>query len=69
MNCCVQHHTTYHTTYFICYLSQDKFKNPKIIKIQQVHQKLSTKQVSIFGLYISICNSFEFKVTHEAPLI
>ena len=29
--------------YPIYYLFQDKFKNPKIIKIQQVHQKLSTK--------------------------
>ena len=49
MNCCLQKYTrsrsTYQFTYFIYYLFQDEFKNPKILKIQQVHQELSTKQV------------------------
>ena len=29
---------------------QDKFKNPKIIKIQQVHQEIHTKQFLLFYL-------------------
>ena len=36
---------------YIFYLynsSQDKFKNPKIMKIQQVHQKLQAKQFYYF---------------------
>ena len=40
MNCCIQKHTTHQFTFFIYYLFQDKFKNPKIMKIQQVHQKI-----------------------------
>ena len=45
INCCLQKSTTHQFTYFIgvYYLFQDKFKNQKIIIIQQVHQKLSTK--------------------------
>ena len=34
----------------IYYLFQDKFKNPKIIKIQQVHQKIHTKQFLLLYL-------------------
>ena len=45
MNHCLKKYATYQFTYVIYYLVQDKFKNPKIIKIQQVHQKLSAKQV------------------------
>ena len=48
MNCCLQKYTTHQFTYFIYYLFQDKFKNPKIIKIQEVHQKLQTKQFLLF---------------------
>ena len=48
MNCCLQKYTTHQFRYFIYYLFQDKFKNPKIMKIQQVHQKLHTK-VFIIG--------------------
>ena len=44
MNCCLQNYTTYQFLYFIYYLFQDKFKNPKLMKIQEVHQKLHTKQ-------------------------
>ena len=51
MNCCLQKYTTHQFTYFIYYLFQDKFKNPKIIKIQQVHQKIHTKQFLIFYIY------------------
>ena len=63
MNCCLQKYTTHQFTYFIYsyYLFQDKFKDPKIIKIQQVvHQKLHTKQFLLFYLN---CFPFEFKVT------
>ena len=48
MNCCLQKYTTYIFTYFIYYLFQDKFKNLKIMKIQQVHQKIHTKQFLLF---------------------
>ena len=60
MNCCLQKYTThqftyfiyksYQFTYFIYYLYQDKFKNPKMMKIQQVHQKLQAKQFLLFYL-------------------
>ena len=50
MNCCLQKYTTYQFIYFIYYLFQDKFKNPKIIKIQQVHQKIHTKQFLLLYL-------------------
>ena len=49
MNCCLQKYTTHqftHSTYSI-YLFQDKFKYPKIIKIQQVHQEIHAKQFFI----------------------
>ena len=45
MNCCLQKFTIHQFTYFIYYLFQDKFKYPKIIEIQQVHQEIYTKQV------------------------
>ena len=66
MNCCLKKYTTHQFTYFIYYLFQDKFKNPKIIKIQQVHQKLQAKQFLLFYL---ICFPFEFKATQETRLI
>ena len=50
MNCCLQKYTTHQFTYFIYYLFQDKFKNPKIVKIQQVLQKLQAKQFLLFYL-------------------
>ena len=50
MNCCLQKYTTHHFTYFINVLFQDKFKNPKMVKIQQVHQKILTKQLLLFYL-------------------
>ena len=48
MNCYLQKHTTYQFTYFIYYSFQDKFKNPKTIKIQRVHQNIHTKQFLIY---------------------
>ena len=66
MNCCLQKHNTHQFTYFVHYLFQDQFKNPKRMKIQEVHQKLHTKQFNILFELFSICNLFEFKVTHEA---
>ena len=50
MNCCLQKYTTHQFTYFIYYLFQDKFKNSKIFKIQQVHQEIHTKQFLLFYL-------------------
>ena len=47
MNCCLQKYTTHQ---FIYYLFQDKFKNPKLMKLQQVHQKLQAKQFLLFCL-------------------
>ena len=70
MNCCLQNYTTHQFTYFIYYLFQDKFKYPKIIKIQQVHQEIHPKQVFIilFKLF-SIGDSFKFNATQETRLI
>ena len=48
MNCCIQKQATYQFTYFIYYLFQDKFKNPKMMKMKQVHQKICTKQFLLF---------------------
>ena len=48
MNCCLQSYTTHQFTYFIYYLFQDKFKSPKIIKIQLVHQEIHAKQLLLF---------------------
>ena len=50
MNCCLQKHTTHQFTYFIYYLFQDIFKNAKIMKIQQVHQKIHAKEYILFYL-------------------
>ena len=50
MNCYLQSYTTYQFTYFMYYASQDKFKNPKIMKIQQVHQTLQAKQFLLYCL-------------------
>ena len=69
MNCCLQKYNTHQFTYFIYYLFQDKFKYPKIIKIQQVHQKIHTKQFLVLFKLFSIGNSFEFKSTRETRLI
>ena len=64
MNCCLQKYTTHQFTYFIHYLFQDKFKYPKIIKIQQVHQEIHVKQFFIILFrYFSIGDSFKFKPT------
>ena len=66
MNCYLQKYTTHQFPYFIYYLFQDKFKDPKIIKIQQVHQEIHAKQffIILFKLF-SIGDSFKFKVTQE----
>ena len=70
MNCCLQNYTTHLFTYLIYYLFQDKFKYPKIIKIQQVHQEIHTKQffIILFKLF-SIGDSFKFNATQETRLI
>ena len=47
MNCCLQKYTTHQFTYSIYYLFQDNFKNPKMMKIQQVHQEIHAKQFFI----------------------
>ena len=51
MNCCLQKYTTYQFTYFIYYLFQDNFKNAKVMKIQEVHQKIHATQFLLFYLY------------------
>ena len=51
MNYCLQKYPTHQFTYFIYYLFQDNFKNAKMMKIQQVHQKIDAKQ---FYYYIYI---------------
>ena len=64
MNCCRQKFTTHQFTYFIYYLFQDKFKYPKIIKIQQVHQEIHAIQFFIILFILSsIGDSFKFNAT------
>ena len=68
MNYCLQNYTTYQFTYLfhIYFKTSSKIQT---FKIQQVHQKLHTKNfIYIFNLF-PICNSFEFKVTREVRLI
>ena len=50
MNCCPQNYTRHQFTYFIYYLFQDKFKYPKNLKIEQVHQEIHAKQFLLFYL-------------------
>ena len=50
MNYYLQKYTTHQLTYCIYYLFQENFKNAKIIKIQQVHQEIHTKQFLLFYL-------------------
>ena len=50
MNYYLQKYTTHQFTYFIYYLFQDNFKNAKMMKIQQVHQKLHAKQFLLLYL-------------------
>ena len=45
MNYYVQKYTKHQLTYFIYYSHQDKFKNLRITRIQEVHQKIATKHV------------------------
>ena len=70
MNCCLQEFTTHQFTYCIHYLFQDNFKNAKMVKIEQVHQMIHTKQffIILFKLF-SIGDSFKFKATQETRLI
>ena len=70
MNCCLLKYTTHQSTYFIYYIFQDNFKNPKIMKTQQVHQKIHAKQLFniLFKLY-SIGDSFKFNATRETRLL
>ena len=53
MNCCLQKYTTHQFTYVLYHLFQDKFKNTKMMKIQQVHQKIHAKQFLLTGFYPS----------------
>ena len=50
MNYYQQKYIIHQFTYFIYFLFQDNFKNEKIVKIQQVHQKIHTKQFLLFYL-------------------
>ena len=50
MNYYLQNYTTHQFTYLIYYVLQDKFKYPKIIKLQQEHQKIHAKQFLVLYL-------------------
>ena len=50
MNYCLQKYTTHQFPCFVNYLFQNKFKNPKMMKIQQVHQKIHAKQFLLLYL-------------------
>ena len=65
MNCYLQKYTTHQLTYFIYYVFQDNFKNAKILKIQQIHQKIHTKQFLL--LYINCFLKFIMMSPHIMP--
>ena len=44
MNYCIQKYTTDQFTYYIYYLFQNNFRTAKMVKTQQVHQKIQEKQ-------------------------
>ena len=51
-------------TYFTYYLFQTNFKNAKMMKIQQVHKKLTTNKFFIILVKLfSIGDSFKFNAT------
>ena len=50
MNCCLKNYTKHQFTYFIYYLFHIKFKYPKIINIQQVHQEIHAIQFLLLYL-------------------
>ena len=50
MNCTIQNILNINLHIFLLYLFQDHFKNAKIMKIQEVHQKIHTKQFLILYL-------------------
>ena len=53
MICCLQKYTTYQFTYFIYYLFQEKFKNPKNIQTQQIHQEIHTPTKPFLLFYLN----------------
>ena len=64
MNCCLQKYTTHQFTHFIYLLFLDNFKNAKIIKNQEVHQKIHAKPFFIIYLNCFLLeSSFEFNAT------
>ena len=67
MNCCLQKYTTYQFTYFIDYLFPRQVQKSKTYENPTSTSKVTYKTILIilFNLFC-ICNSFEFKVTHEA---
>ena len=70
MNWCLQNYTTHQFTYCIYYSFQDKFISPKILKIQQVHQKLQAKEFLLFCLscflFVIHLNLKQLRFTDEA---
>ena len=61
-------HINLHTLFII--YCKTKFKYPKIINIQQIHQEIHAKQFLfiLFKLF-SIGDSFKFEATQETRLI
>ena len=43
MNCCLKNYTTYQFTYSIDVFNQEVTKDPNIMLIQYLHQKIYTK--------------------------
>ena len=50
VNYCLQKFTLHQYTYIIYYVFQDKFKYPKTLQIQQVHQEIHAKPFLLFYL-------------------
>ena len=70
MNYCLQNYTTHQFTYFIYYLFQDKFKNPKndVNPTGTSGDTCKTVFIISFKLF-SIGDSCKFKATQETRLI
>ena len=70
MNCFLQQHTIYQSTYFSYDFSQGIIKNPKINESLYLHHKIHTKQFLLFCLpcfvFVIHLNLKQLRFTGEA---
>ena len=63
MNCCLQKFTTHQFTYFIYYLYQDKFKNPKKINKTSTSKDMYKTSLNIGNNLLPRHIAFKFEAT------